>query len=63
MLNKDQSKRPSASQILSAELCQRTILEFVKTQGQSTIPEGKTIYKKARPTIVRKETEKAIDYR
>jgi hypothetical protein len=55
MLSKDQTKRPTATQILQTDLCKKAMLEFVKTDGQSTIPEGKTIYKKARPTIVRSQ--------
>ena len=31
--------------------------EFVETKGQSTLPQGKTIYKKARPTIVKTHRE------
>jgi NIMA (never in mitosis gene a)-related kinase len=52
MLSKDQTKRPTAKQILQNPLCKQIMREFVSNQGH-TVPEGKTIYKKARPTVVR----------
>jgi hypothetical protein len=36
------------------------MLEFVKSEG-NTILKGKTIYKKARPTIVRKDKPQDMD--
>ena len=53
MLNKNARERPSVAQILKMDVVKQKMMEFVQSQGKAALPEGKTIYKKQRPTIVK----------